>query len=305
MKVAILGATGHIAKCALWALSQDDTAEFYLFSRTREKLEGVCLGYAPERIHCAGGYSEFFEHTYDLIFNGVGVWDTPGASAQQIFSATESYDNMIIRYQLDHPHTRSIHISSGAVYGGDYSVPIDDKSVAMLAVNNVSKGDYYTAAKLNSEVKHRAYSDLDIVDIRLFGFFSRYMSLRYHYLLSGIINSIKENRPFHAIRSNFYRDYIHLDDFAEMLCGIMKQEHINMAIDVRSKEPVSKEEMIRFFSEEYGLKAVEAGDEIAISRTGVKPYYYSTRENGIYTPRHTSLDTIRHEIKFFLGEDKG
>lgn len=300
MKVAILGATGHVARCALLALSHEKNAEFYLFSRSMGKLEAVCRGYDQGKVHCMAGYSEFPNHDYDVIFNGVGVWDTPGVDARQIFSATEYYDNMVIQYQLTHPGAVSIHISSGAVYGGDYEKPVDDGAVAVLPVNHVTKGDYYTAAKLNSEIKHRAHEELNIVDIRLFGFFSRYMSLGYRYLLSGIINSIKENRPFHAIRPDFYRDYIHMDDFAAVLLGIARQPHINTAIDIRSKEPISKDQMLEFFTEKYGLKTVVAGDEVAISRTGVKPFYYSKRENDIYTPVHTSLETLESEVRYFL-----
>lgn len=301
MKIAILGATGHVAKCALWAFSQMPDAELCLYSRSMERLEVLKEKFPGVSIRCFDSYDGFADRDYDLIFNGIGVWDTPGADAKEIFRATEYYDNLIINYQRIHPNCVSIHVSSGAVYGGEFAAPVNTETKAEIPVNMVRTGDYYTAAKLNSEVKHRAYSDLSIVDIRLFGFFSRYMNVKYKYLMSGIINSIKENRPFKVIAPEFYRDFIHMDDFAAMINAIARSGHINTSIDVRSKKPVSKSELIDYFARKYGLKVYQDEEASSVSKTGVKPYYYSLRENGLYTPRYTSLETVENEIRYFLS----
>ncbi len=300
MRVAVLGATGHVAKCAVHAFAGDASAEFYLFSRSGERLRQEMAEFDGPRTHFIEGYGDFPGGAYDVIFNGIGVWDTPGADPRQIFLITERYDNLILEYQQRHPYSVAIHVSSGAVYGGDYSVPIGRDSRCEINVNHASQGDYYTAAKLNSEIKHRAFSELNIVDIRLFGFFSRYMNVDYSYLLSGIIRSIRNNTPFHAVSEEFYRDYIHPDDFAGLLNGIAGEKHINMAIDVRSSRPVSKSEMLDFFSRRYGLVIEGGTGQAVVSRTGIKPYYYSTRGNGVYVPKRTSMETIESEIKYFL-----
>lgn len=299
MRIAILGATGHVAQCALWAFSQRKDAEFFLFSRSKERLEALRMSFPGKNISCFSGYSSFDKNDYDIVFNGIGVWDTPNADAREIFRVTEFYDNMIMDYQKAHPACVSIHVSSGAVYGGEYLSPVTDETVSQIPINSVRTGDYYTAAKLNSEIKHRAYSDLSIVDIRLFGFFSRYMSLKYRYLMSGIINSIKEGRPFGAIGPEFYRDFIHLDDFSALLNAIAGAG-INTSIDVRSKKPVSKSELLDYFVKNFGLKVYQNEDPSMVSKTGVKPYYYSLRESALYTPRFTSIETVENEIHYFL-----
>jgi nucleoside-diphosphate-sugar epimerase len=301
MKVAILGATGHLSKCAFWVFSKDVNNEFFLFSRSTEMLKQTELyrEFPIDRTHFEN-YEQFAINDYDVIFNGVGVWDTPGCHPCDIFAVTEYYDNIILEYQKAHPYSVSIHISSGAAYAGDYTQPVEDMTKTQLNINKIRTGDYYSIAKINSEAKHRAFNNLHIVDIRLFGFFSRFMNLEYPYLLSALINSVKGNTKFKAIRENFWRDYIHMNDFSAMLLGIVAADKINTAVDARSSQPISKEELIRLFVGNYGLK-IQYDDNVDVSTTGVKPYYYSRLDNAVYTPHYSSLQTVKNEIEYFLG----
>ena len=301
MKIAILGATGHLAKCGLWVFSKDKNNEIYLFSRNVEKAdcliknEYICKNIYPK------SYNEFGSVEYDVIFNGVGSWDARELSPKHIFGVTEYYDDLIIEYQKKHPESVSIHISSGAAYASQYVHPVDKNTEAKIKINEISVGDYYSIAKINSEAKHRAFSDLNIVDIRLFGFFSRFMSLDYPYFLSAIIKSIKENKEFKSVSGEFWRDYVHMDDFCNLCNNIAKQKNINTAIDVISRQPISKSNMLEFFSREYDLKVV-TDETVELSKTGLKPYYYSIMRNDIYTPQYTSIETIKSEMKYFLEE---
>ena len=297
MKIAVLGATGHLAKCAVSVYSKDDVNVFYLFSRSLNVLEDM---YGNRSNFFIKRYVDFPDHDYDVIFNGVGVWDTPGRNVRDVFSVTEHFDNMILDYQKKHPCSMSIHISSGAAYANDFDRPVVNGTRTTIDINNFTLGDYYSVAKINSEVKHRAFEGLNIVDLRLFGFFSRYMNLGYPYLLSAMINAVKENKRFNTVSVDFWRDYIHMDDFAGLLKGISMHGAINMAIDVRSKAPISKSQLIQFFVESYGLQVNENDAGVEISSTGMKPCYYSKEENPIYAPSYTSLDTVKKEIKYFL-----
>lgn len=299
MKIAILGATGHLSKCAFWSFSQDREDEFYLFSRSKIRAEQYYASFPQVRKTCFDGYAAFPGYEYDLIFNGIGSWDSRDQESSRIFQVTEVYDNMIMNYQSAHPETTSIHISSGAAYAGDFQRPVNHDTKASIDINQVTVGDFYSAAKINSEIKHRAFSNLSIVDIRLFGFFSRYMSLEYPYLLSAMIRAVKEKRVFKAVEGNFWRDYIHMDDFSALLHGIASRK-INAAIDVRSKAPISKNELIQLFVEKYGLQ-VEVDTSVTLSKTGLKPYYYSEQKNDIYVPQYTSAEAVEHELDFFMG----
>lgn len=301
MRVAILGASGHLSQCAFWVFFQNPNNEIFLFSRSPEKLHQIkqYQEISTKQVYFKE-YTQFNTSDYDVIFNGVGVWDTPGSDPRNIFAATEHYDDLIIQYQKKHPGSISIHISSGAAYATDYMNPIHYGSKTLLDINHISTGDYYSIAKINSEAKHRAFDGLNIVDIRLFGFFSRFMSLEYHYFLSAIIKAIRNKVEFTTVRENFWRDYIHMDDFLSLLHGIAFAPKINMSIDVRSSMPVSKNELLQWFMENYDLKVCN-DDTIAVSMTGIKYQYFSEIENAIYTPQYSSKQTIENEIKYFLG----
>lgn len=301
MRIAILGATGHVSKCALWAYSNNPENEFFLFSRSKDKTERMMKGFSGLSYRIIEGYELFAQNKYDVIFNGTGFWDGPDANPLDMFYLTEKFDNMIIQYQIDNPECISIHISSGAAYLNDYKVPIDDDTYSRLNINSIGKGDYYSVAKINSEVKHRAYAGLNIVDLRLFGFFSRFMSLEYKYLLSAIISCIKEHRRLTCVGSNFWRDYIHLEDFRTVLEGISNQSRLNIGIDIRSTNPISRDDMVSLFQNEYGLMVEWKDDDSLVSKTGNKPYYYSTRRNPIYEPTYSSIESIKTEVKYFLG----
>jgi nucleoside-diphosphate-sugar epimerase len=299
MKIAILGAAGHLSKCAFWVFSRNEYNEIYLYSRFPDRLKGFSKQSQSKNV-ILRNYADFFNADYDIIFNGVGTWDTPGANADMIFEITEYYDNMVIKYQTSHSNCTSVHISSGAAYASDFLNPVDFSTKTQITINNFAVGDYYSIAKINSEAKHRAHSGLNIVDLRLFGFFSRFMSLEYKYLLSGLINAVKNRTVFHVIKENFWRDYIHLDDFSMLLLAIAAVDKINTAIDVRSRQPVSKEEIIKLFTDKYNLK-IESDINVEISKTGVKPHYYSVMNSEIYSPRYTSLETIQTELQYFFG----
>jgi len=298
LKIAILGATGHLSKCAYWVYSKDKHNDIFLFSRSPEKLKDICLFHGGKII--LKPYGEFANENYDVIFNGVGVWDTPDSKPCEIFPVTECYDNMILEYQKTHAKCVSIHVSSGAAYASGYNKAVNADTRTQLAINNFTLGNYYSIAKIHSEAKHRAFNDLNIVDIRLFGFFSRFMSLDYSYMLGGLINAVKSGKTFKVISENFWRDYIHMNDFAALLNSISTSGKLNTAIDLRSKKPISKDELIHLFANKYGLK-YEVDRNVKRSRTGVKPYYYSTMENSVYSPRYTSLETVESELKYFLG----
>lgn len=301
MRIAILGATGHLSKCVFWSFSKDSDVEFFMFSRSKNKAENFYRQFTDAKIKYFDDYQMFRAFDYDLIFNGVGSWDSKDQPSNNIFKVTESYDNLIMDYQATHPQSVSIHVSSGAAYANSFSIPASKSTQTEIIINQISEKDFYSIAKINSEAKHRAFPEMNIVDIRLFGFFSRYMSLEYPYLLSALIQSTKQHKVFKMVKDDFWRDYIHMDDFSLLLHEILKQKKINMAIDVRSRLPISKSDLVHLFIEKYGLE-VQENISTEISKTGIKPYYYSLQKNDIYTPRYTSLETVESELKYFMEE---
>jgi len=303
MRVAILGATGHIAQAALFLLSSMHDARFFLFSRNREKLAAIGARHkeSMEGLFC--GYANFTAHDYDLIVNGIGLGSSSmlRTSANSLWRLTEEYDDMIISYLEGHPEALFINFSSGAVYGNVYTEPVREESFSTIPVNALDEGSMYTISKLASEAKHRSFPALNIVDLRIFGFYSRFIDLSYSFFLCEVVRAVQSGEELITSTDNIMRDYIHLEDFRNLLLALIKKQRINTSIDVRSREAARKFALLEFFRENYGLRYRFAEDQSFQSLTGLKMEYCSLRENPLCTPERSALDAIRDETRALLG----
>lgn len=212
----------------------------------------------------------------------------------------------MLDYLNDHQDTLYINFSSGAVYGTDFSAPVDKLTCSRWDVNHISEADFYGIAKLNSEAKHRALKDMNIVDLRVFGYFSRFIDLKSCFLLSEIISCIKEGKEFVTTSDNIIRDYVHPKDLMLLIKLCIDKFFINDVFDVYSLKSVAKFEILDYFVSQYGLKCT-VKDSIRISAvTGIKDNYYSNSrkaEDIGYKPQFTSMDSIIQESLVILGSN--
>lgn len=309
-RVAILGATSHIAKGLINNFLQSGGYFLYLYSRSSEKVVNFLhiLDKSPdENCEIIEGYENFSEIPYDVVINcvGIGTLNKHQENYASYFTVIEEYDNLVINYlHDDHLDTLYVSFSSGAIYGKNYTAPMDDGTINNISVNHIKSEDYYTIARLNSEAKHRAFTDLNIVDLRIFSYFSRFADLTDGYLITEIINCILKKQLFITNNSDVIRDYIHPDDLFAAILKCIEIRDINMAFDVGSTQPVTKKEIIDYFSKAYDLK-YEIDKTFAYkSATGDKNVYYSVYNKAIeigYQPKFSSMDVIRQESKFILG----
>ena len=116
---------------------------------------------------------------FDAIVNciGFGTPEKIGRAGINIFKITESIDDLIIEYLVKKPETVYINFSSGSVYGSSFEKPVDSSYKSVIKIQPLEDREFYRIAKLNSEAKHRSLNDLQIIDIRLFSFFSRFIDL--------------------------------------------------------------------------------------------------------------------------------
>ncbi len=305
-KIAILGATSHIAKGLIYFLNEEQDFSLSLFSRNpaiiSEFLQKLKIIKNPDICDI----KTFASNKYDVIINCIGVGNPEKLSeiSGKIFDLTEQFDNIILSYLQIYPESLYINISSGAVYGKDFSKPASNQSACTIDINEPDYGTLYSIAKINSECKHRAHSNFNIVDLRVFNYFSRFINIEYKYLLSEIIKSIKKDTFFQTSSLNVIRDYVHPYDLTELLKCCIKKRRINVALDVYSKAPIEKFLLIDWFIKEYGLKINIQKYVGKPSPTGVKINYYSKckkAENYGYFPKYTSLKTIECETKKILA----
>lgn len=291
-KIAILGATSHIAKGLIFNFTKSEINELFLFARLPKKvknfLEAHSLGLHPHIYD----FRHFRRGKYDVIINCVGL-GTPAKvkeASGEVFKLTEEFDNMILEYLQRYPNTLYINFSSGAVYS--------------ISVNDVKPEHYYGIAKLHQEAKHRALKKLNIVDIRVFSYFSRFIELDSGYFLTELIKSLKRKKTFVTNPCDFVRDFLAPQDLFDLICLIIKAKPFNGAIDAYSSMPISKFKLLDYFVKNYSLKyTINRGLKLTYP-TGVKSRYCSSSRKAAglgYRPKFSSLETVATESKYILG----
>ena len=302
MRIAILGANSQIAKDLLLSFSKKKKYEFSLFVRKAELLKKWINNKNLNKNYQVQEYSNFNNNQkYDLIINFVGVGDPVKAQnmGSDIFKITEQYDDMALDYVKCNKETKYFFLSSGAVYGGDYEKPVNEKTVAMIDINNLGPTNWYTIAKLYAEAKHRSLSDLPIVDIRVFNYFSHRQNMDTRFLITDIARAIKNKEVFKTSPNNIVRDFITPPDFYNLIRTIIDFKPINIALDCYTKSPVLKFDLLSEFGSKFGLKYEVDKDIDIVNATVAKLNYYSTNKiakNMGYTPTNTSIDGVIQEI---------
>ena len=308
MKVAILGATSQIAQDLILSFSINKDYIFFLFGRNNELLERWINSKSLSEKYQAKEYSEFgINQKYDVIINFVGIGDPAKAQkmGSDIFKVTEQYDNMALEYLKQHKKTKYIFLSSGAVYGGNYQEPVDKNTVATIDVNNLKPTDWYTLAKLYAEAKHRSLSNLSIVDIRVFNYFSHTQDMNARFLITDVARAIKNKEVFKTSSHDIMRDFISVIDFYNFIQSIIKFTSVNIAIDCYTKSPVSKFDLLKKLKNKFGLSYEIDNSKKTIDPTGIKKNYYSKyrlAEIMGYKPINSSLSNVLNEIKVIVNK---
>lgn len=308
-KIAILGSTSHIAKGLINNFLQSRELCLHLYTRSPDKVRSFigaieCSIGNSYVIH--EGYGEFPKYSYDVVINcvGVGTIKKLQGNFTLYFMVTEEYDNLVIDYLFNiSPDTLYICFSSGAVYGKNFSAPMEENTINSIRVNHIAKEDYYSIARLNSEAKHRSFKNLKIVDLRLFSYFSRFIDLADGYFITDVMDCILHKKMLVTDSMNIIRDYVHPEDLFSIIKKCMNAGKINEAFDVSSSKPVEKKEILEYFSAKYGLKYIISRSLNHVSATGSKNIYYSAYNNASkigYNPHFSSMDAILQESEYFL-----
>ena len=304
-RIAILGATSHIAKGLIYNLGHGGEYDLRMFARSPERADEFLNAARLGDRFKAKPFEEFGRESYGAIINCVGIGD-PGKlsnAGSSIFKITETFDTLALDHLKRSPDTLYINFSSGAVYGSDFASPPDENSRASFDINPMDPAAYYGIAKLHSEAKHRAMKNFRIVDLRIFGYFSRFIDLDAKYMMSEIVTCAKNSKEFLTGPDDIVRDYIHPENLASLVKLCMAKRDLNDAFDVCSLHPARKIEILEKFSSLYGLKYTVRESHSVLSATGKKTNYYSTngRVQTIgFVPQYTSLETLCQESKIII-----
>lgn len=301
IKIAIIGATSHIAKGLILFLKDDKTIELHCYARNLEKVASFSklIDYKNPILK---SFSDLNDDIVDVIINCIGISYAPDLNSlsENVFELTEKFDFLILDYIKKNIGTTYINFSSGAVYGTAFNKPVSNTTQTIIDVNNILSEDYYRIAKLNSEAKHRSLNSYNIIDLRIFGYYSRFIDLSKNYLMSDIISCIKENRTLITSPNNIFRDYVHPNDLFNIIKACFEAKNLNQALDVKSKKPISKMEILQFFKQKYNLKVQIIQDFGTKPPTGEKLNYYSENiniETIKFSPKHSSIECIETETE--------
>ena len=163
--IAILGASGHIAKSLIYSYKEERNFDLFLFSRSVENVITFANQFNVK--NCViKSYDQFNDFQYSSIINCTGVGDQTKLELKpyEVFFVTEEIDLLIIKYLYNHPKTTYINFSSGAVHGTVFPKSIQSDACTCIDINNLTVSDYYGIAKINSEAKHRSMQDFNILD---------------------------------------------------------------------------------------------------------------------------------------------
>jgi nucleoside-diphosphate-sugar epimerase len=275
LDIAIFGATGHIGKNLTYYFSKNKKNNLILFGRNKKKIQKIMNQIIPKKKYSFRKYNEFNNKKYDVIINCIGIGNPKDIiQNKDILKITEYYDDKILDYMKNKKSIIYINFSSGAIFGQTIRSPISESSQASINVNKLNEGSYYAISKIYAEIKHRNLKNMNIVDLRIFSFFSRFINLQDEFLIADITNAIKLNKKFITDKNEIIRDYIHPEDLFEIIQKCIKKEKINMALDISSKKPISKFSLLQHLAKKYELN-YRISNKIKTSPTGLKSKYYS------------------------------
>ncbi|MCL5886994.1 MAG: NAD(P)-dependent oxidoreductase [Actinobacteria bacterium] len=304
--IAILGATGHVGKCLIDTFLSVGGREITAVVRDTVRFKQF-LDSLPNGARCqVASFDEFPRVGYGAIVNCVGIGTPSGVTVcgSGIFDLTERFDGVVMDYLEAHPDTQCVSFSSGAAYCGDFAEPATENTSAVVPLNHVTPKDYYGLAKLASEARHRAAADLAIVDLRLFGLFSRHIDVSTNFLMCDVLRATMDKAPLQVGPEDIVRDYIAPQDMAAFVAAVIDSGPRNQVFDLYSAAPVAKFEVLDHFSERYGLEYEIVGAASPQGATGLKPNYYSLNRRAEtigYSPSRTSIETLCDETEALLA----
>lgn len=299
MRIAILGATSHIAQDLIWQFSIKDNYELFLFARRPEAITDWLLSHGIKRNYHLHSISSFTNNQqFDALINFVGVGNPAKTAAlgSSIFDITLRYDQVALDYLQTHPNCRYIFFSSGAVYGNNFDEAPTINSHSLLPINNIESNYWYGIAKLHAEARHRAMPTRSITDVRIFNYFSRTVDLNARFLITDLLRAIRSNEVFQTSITNIVRDYAGPNEVHQLVNRILKSNPMNCAVDCYTRSPVDKITMLETMSAEFGLIYKLVPEPTGVTATGTKTRYYSLNYSASelfdYYPTASAIDIL-------------
>ncbi len=308
VKVIILGANSHIAKGLIFNFAGNNDYLLYLYTTDKNKTKKFIRTLDVKNKIFIKDYNIPFPKNADLLINCIGP-GTPKSMQgryEKWFFLLEKFDNLCLSYLADNKKTLYVHFSSGAVYGTLKDAATKD-TTNDFPVNDLKWQRFYGLSKLYTEGKHRSLPDYNIVDLRVFAYFSRFVNIDEDYFLPNILTAIKNNTVLEITPNDMVRDFISPQDLFKLILTCLKycqKQTLNLPIDIRSKKPITKKQILNFFAKNYGLRYKVSKTLKMMNSGGIKNSYFSKYKEPFkkigFKPSQTSFDTLKTEASCLL-----
>ena len=299
-RIAIIGATGHIGKALAGYYANCPGVALALYSRRPEVTRELFPGRADRFI---GHHSleELELCVADVLINCIGIGDPAHArrAGFDFYDLTMQFEDRLDRMVQLNPECLTVFMSSGAVYGKLEAGPADEMSAASVAINEMTPSDWYGAAKLAAELRHRVHPERRVLDIRVFGFVSEFLDLGTQYLVCDIVNALRTKTVMPTSGQDIVRDYIGTAELAELINLAAACPSINMAVDTYSLKPMSKFALLDSLRPLGLVWRVEESE----GRTARHHYWSRLRTAEIfgYRPIRTSMQIVQKVVAGLVG----
>ena len=222
-KILVTGSSGFIGKKIIERLDKlkvitDSNDSEYINLQNREQV--MKLDSADTVIHLAGKtpqkklkWSEYFDN------NVIGTLN-------------------ILEYCIQNKVKKMIYVSS-YVYGNPKYSPINEK-------HPINPHNAYTKSKYLAEQLCEFYaknSDLNVIILRPFNIFGK--TLPNGFLISNLLKSIKTNEEITIVNKDSKRDFLHVDDFVDLVLKIKDYDFKFEVFNVGSGKSYSFNEVIK------------------------------------------------------------
>jgi nucleoside-diphosphate-sugar epimerase len=302
MRIAILGATSQIAKDLVLNFQFNGFDELVLYARRPQAVMQWLSNAGLSGHYLVADFEAFgpAEH-FDAIVNFVGVGSPAKAIAMgsSILNVTLQYDDLALDYLNQHPDCRYIFLSSGDAYGLNFDDPVSQSANAIFPINALTQQNWYGVAKMHAECRHRSLTHLPIVDIRVFNYFSHTQDMSGGFFITDVLRAIHSKTALQVSAENIVRDYIHPEDFYQLVAGILNAPAINIAVDAYSKAPIDKSTLLKVISQQFKLQYELIEVKNKVNAAGSKTHYYSRNAKAAdfgFKPLWTSLEGVLREF---------
>ncbi|MBM10334.1 MAG: hypothetical protein CMF69_12355 [Magnetovibrio sp.] len=279
-----------------------------LYSRFPQNVaEFATLQNIPGSIWSANSIEFFGETSSDVIINAVGAGDPSIVRRMDgsIINISAKYDDIVLSYLANNPKSKYIFLSSGAVYGNGFGMSENDFSKLPSLQFLARSASHYSRSKVIAEVKHRQHPTLNIIDIRIFGYFSRFINVSGELFLAEVARAILQGTKFITTSASMIRDYSVPFDLWRCIEACISGSNKNMAVDLRSRSEIEKFYLLRCLKEQFELDYVI--NDMAESYVRAQPYdvYFSNLAvppSIYFKPKYSSLAGVISELSQMLND---